>query len=77
MPQGSILGPILFHIYVNDLNKYVTEASVLIFADGTAIYTTAATHEELQLILQDDLHSVGQWLKYNRLTINAQKIKIV
>ena len=77
VPQGSILGPILFQIYVNDLPGYIAKSSVSMFADDTAIYSSAETHEELELILQDDLHSVSQWLHYNRLTINASKTKVM
>ena len=77
VPQGSILGPILFQIYVNDLPGFIAESSLSMFADDTAIYSSAKTHEELELILQDDLHSVGQWLRYNRLTINASKTKVM
>ncbi len=45
------------------------------FADDTTIYATASSIEELELILQDDLHSLSQWLLYNRLSINAKKSK--
>ncbi len=45
------------------------------FADETAIYATASSMTELELILQDDLHSLSQWLLYNRLSINVKKSK--
>ncbi len=47
------------------------------FADDTAIYTSSDTKEELELILQDNLHSVSEWLHYNRLSINAKKTKVM
>ena len=47
------------------------------FADDTAVYTSASTHMELELALQDDLHSVSQWLLHDRLGINAKKSKVM
>ena len=47
------------------------------FADDTAIYACSDTREELELILQDDLHSVSEWLRYNRLSINTKKTKVM
>ena len=77
VPQGSILGPVLFQIYVNDLPKYINDSKVSMFADDTAIYATAESIDELELILQDDLHSLSQWLLYNRLSINVKKSKVM
>ena len=77
VPQGSILGPILFQLYVNDLPNYLSTCKISMFADDTAIYTSATSHLELQLALQDDLHSVSQWLLHNRLSINAKKSKVM
>ena len=75
VPQGSILGPVLFQTYVNDLPTYITASKVSMFADDTAIYAIAQSITELELILQDDLHSLSQWLIYNRLSINVKKSK--
>ena len=47
------------------------------FADDTAIYATGQSIVELELIFQDDLHSLSQWLLYNRLSINTKKSKAV
>ena len=60
VPQGSILGPVLFQIDVNDLPNYLSESKVSMFADDTAIYATAKSLDELELILQDDLHSLSK-----------------
>ncbi len=47
------------------------------FANDTAIYSSASSHLEIELNLQDDLHSVSQWLLHNRLRINAKKSKVM
>ena len=77
VPQGPILGPILFQIYVNDLPLYISNCRVSMFADDTTIYSASTSLTDLELMMQDDLHSLSQWLLYNRLTINAKKSKVM
>ncbi len=62
VPQGFILGPTHYQMTINDLAGYIVESLASMFQDDSAIYSSAPTHDKLELILQDDLHSVSQWL---------------
>ena len=77
VPQGSILGPLLFILYINDLYTYLTDSAVSLYADDTALYTSAKTQIEIKLTLQIELTIVCEWLKVNKLTLNANKTKYV
>ncbi|KAL9962847.1 hypothetical protein ACROYT_G031993 [Oculina patagonica] len=63
VPQGSILGPTLFSIYINDLPLSLKKAEVDIYADDTTIWSSGNTCEEIQQKLQDTLDSAGKWFK--------------
>ena len=71
VPQGSILGPTLFSIYINDLPLALKKAEVDIYADDTTIWSSGNTCEEIQLKLQDTLDSAGKWFKANGMMPNT------
>ena len=77
VPQGSILEPILFIFYINDLHTYLTGSKVSLYVDDTALYTSAKTQIEIKLTQQIELTVVCEWLKANKLTLNSNKTKYV
>ena len=73
VPQGSILGPLLFILYVNDFPKISSKFTTLLYADDTAILFEAGTAAELQNRLNNELPKVCKWLHLNKLTLNTSK----
>ena len=72
IPQGSVLGPILFTIFINDLPISIS-SHVNIFADDTKIYNTT----ENTTVLQDDLHKLYEWSNKWLLPFNIDKCSIL
>ena len=72
VPQGSILGPLLFLLYINDLPDTVQSAPIL-FADDTCLHLHGSKPELLQIKLSGEIFLVQEWYRANTLTINPQK----
>jgi len=75
IPQGSVLGPTLFVVYINDLPDVIT-STVKIFADDSKIYRPICSHAD-QVALQRDLCAVEHWSEIWQLPFNAGKCKIL
>lgn len=73
VPQGSVLGPVLFLIYVNDMAGAVDGADLLLFADDTAIVGVSKNEDELVSLLGVAESSVTEWFHSNKLSINVNK----
>ena len=73
VPQGSILGPLLFILYINDLSNISKEADFYLFADDTAIAIKAPNVDELQAKIYRLLPLVTKWFQANRLSLNTTK----
>ncbi len=78
MPQGSILGPILFLLYINDLPSEVFHSEVDIYADDTTLSHSAEVNlapTAIETALQLDLDVITRWSNTNKMIINARKTK--
>ena len=77
VPQGSVLGPLLFLIYINDLPNFSDVLKSFLFADDTNIYYEADNLHDLEFIVNKELKGLHQWLSVNRLAHNISKTNFV
>jgi hypothetical protein len=75
VPQGSILGPLLFLIYFNDFENCLKNSDVLSFADDTVIYNRGKNKERIESELNEDLKFMASYFETNHLVINLKKGK--
>lgn len=75
VPQGSILGPLLFILYINDINTSVRHCKVNLFADDTLLNISSSNLTDAVQKINQDLESLSLWLRQNKLKLNVQKTK--
>ena len=76
VPQGSILGPLLFVLFINDLPLHV-HTRLDMFADDTTLLASSANVEELKNTLSSEVSNVNQWATNNELPLNCSKTKTI
>ena len=76
VPQGSVLGPLLFLLYVNDISSVVSNSTVKLFADDVTIYKEIVCPADIDL-LQLDLSNIVQWVKTWLLRLNPDKCESI
>lgn len=76
VPQGSILGPLLFIIYINDLSANIKTESTL-FADDTTLTCFGSSKKELIANIKSNLSDAKEWFTKNKLSLNLKKTKII
>ena len=77
VPQGSVLGPLLFLLYINDISESSNLLKYFLFADDTTIFYSSKNAEENEKILNTEIDKVSEWLSANKLSLNVRKSKLL
>ena len=73
VPQGSVLGPLLFLVYINDISNCLHYSKIILFADDATIYISSNNIDSLFYNLNADLADLADWFKANKLALNVNK----
>jgi hypothetical protein len=76
VPQGSILGPLLFLVYVNDMRS-ATKCKLLLYADDSALLASGRDIAEIECVLSRELGAINEWLEENRLSLHLGKTQSI
>ena len=77
VPQGSVLGPLLFLVYINDLPNASKKLTFYLFADDTNIYCESKYLSNLTKVVNKELRLVKKWLHANKLSLNIDKTNYI
>ena len=75
VPQGTVLGPLMFLVYINDINENIT-SSIQLFPDDRVIYKIVTSMQEAEQ-LQDDLHKIYEWTNKWQMELNVDKCTVL
>jgi retron-type reverse transcriptase len=73
VPQGSILGPLLFNVFMNDLEHATSSSDLATYADDTQVFHANRGLENIEKVINEDLKNTDEWFKNNGMTRNKSK----
>ena len=77
VPQGSVLGPLFFILYVNDMSRACPGLELVLFADDTSSFARGKEPDRLIEQVSSELGSLSKWFSRNKLTLNIKKTEYV
>ena len=75
--QGSVLGPLLFLVFINDLHKAIKNSDVHLFADNTNLLYSNKSLKKINKHINQDLSCLSKWLRSNKISLNTSKTEII
>ena len=77
VPQGSVLGPLLFLIFINDLPNCVKQSKIVLYADDTALFFANKDVMTIERVLLEELNSLNNWFHENGVIVNCSKTNVM
>ena len=77
VPQGSVLGPLFYIIYANDINNIIKSCKIALYADDTVLYTANVNFQKSINKVQKDIDALSQWCVQNGIRMNIEKTKLM